>query len=62
MAENEPQTVARCTIKLSTHLGSGECGRLLSDPCGFCKEFDKHAVGWAKIFNEIPRVAVEGDI
>lgn len=45
--------------------GSRKCGRLLTDRCGFCMQYDKHAVDWITVFGNppsAPRKAVDGDI
>lgn len=55
-----------CTIRLPIPGRWGEpgnvCGRPLSHPCGYCREYDRHKADWAELFANQPRVAVEGDI
>ena len=53
-----------CTIPLYYQGVSRPCGRGLSDPCSFCKAFDKHKDEWERIFAEpyAIREMVEGDL
>lgn len=68
MPDKELDPATHCTLMIHGYgpagIPSRLCGRLLSDPCGPCKQFDLNKAHWDKIFEDAAgiRVTVEGDI
>lgn len=61
--------VERCTYMLPSFRVKGKtlveaqvCDRPLSDPCGFCKEFDKNQESLAQSYRELIDSCVMGNI